>query len=149
MSSQLSGRSDPRYVALLCAAAAVAVAASAAVTMIAFNDWEPSVLVRMSEDEPMAEVARAYDPGFVFVPAEAHFDGVYFYTIALDPFARRDLHQRIDLYEYRYGHPGYGWIVSFIAMGILRDEGSVSLVLLLVSLAAMGLAGWTVSRLAV
>ena len=123
MSSRLSGGSDRRDVALLCAAAAVALSASAAVTMIAFNDWEASVLVRVSEDEPMAEVARAYDPGFVLVPAEAHFDGVYFYTIALDPFARRDLHSRIDLFEYRYGHPGYGWIASFVAMGILRDEG--------------------------
>jgi hypothetical protein len=149
MSWRLGGRHDPRRLALLCAAAAVIVSAGAAISIIAFHDGEPSVLVRMSEGDPMARVARGYDPEFVLVPAEAHFDGVYFYTIALDPFARLNLHDRIDRFEYRYGHPGYAWIASLLAMGVLRDPEHVPAALLLVSLAGMGLAGWAVSMIAV
>ena len=149
MSSRLGGRRDPRRLALVCAAAAVTVSAGAAISIIAFHEWEPSVLVRMSEGDLMAGVARGYDPEFVLLPAEAHFDGVYFYTIALDPFARLNLHNRIDRFEYRYGHPGYGWIASLLAMGILGDPERVPAALLLVSLAGMGLAGWAVSRIAV
>jgi hypothetical protein len=100
----------------------------------------------MSETEPMAEIARAHDPGFVLVPPEAHYDGVYFYAIALDPFARNeDVYTRIDLYEYRYGHPGYGWLSGIAALG---DASRLPLAMLLVSLAGMGVAGWAVSRIA-
>ena len=54
----------------------------------------------------------------MFVPPEAHFDGVYFYAIALDPFARNDdVYTRIDLHQYRYGHPGYAWLSGLFALG--------------------------------
>jgi hypothetical protein len=100
----------------------------------------------MSETEPMAEVARFHDPDFVLVPPEGHFDGVYFYAIALDPFARNDdLHTRIDNYEYRYGHPGYGWLSRLFSLGGIR---TLPWSMLLVALAGMGLGAWAVSRIA-
>jgi hypothetical protein len=123
----------------------VAVSGAAALFTIAFSDWQPSVLVRMSDSDAMAEVARSYDPAFVLVPAEAHFDGVYFYTIALDPLGLSDEHTRIDLYEYRYGHAGYGWLGALVAFG---DAAKVPVSLLLLGLAGIGSAAWAVSRIA-
>lgn len=126
--------------------AAVAVSGAAALFTIGFAGWEPSILVRMSETEAMVDVARFHDPDFVFVPAEAHYDGVYFYAIALDPFARNpDIYRRIDLYEYRYGHPGYGWLSRMFSLGGIR---TLPLSMLVVSLAGMGVGGWAVSRIA-
>jgi hypothetical protein len=137
---------DQRRIATACAMAALAISAAAVAFTIGFAGWEPSILVRMSETEPMAGIARAHDPGFVLVPPEAHYDGVYFYAIALDPFARNeDVYKRIDLYEYRYGHPGYGWLSGMVALG---EASRVPLAMLLVSLAGMGVAGWAVSRIA-
>jgi hypothetical protein len=137
----------PARTALLCAAAAVVVAGAAALFTIGFADWEPSILVRVSESEPMAEVARFHDPDFALVPGEGHFDGVYFYAIALDPFARNnDIHTRIDRYQYRYGHPGFGWLSRMFSLGGIR---TLPLSMLVVALAGMGLAGWAVSRIAV
>jgi hypothetical protein len=136
----------PGRVAVVCAAAAVAVSGLAALSTIAFAGWEPSILVRMSETEPMAEVARFHDPDFVLVPAEGHYDGVYFYAIALDPFARNhDIYSRIDLHEYRYGHPGFGWLSRIFSLGGIR---TLPLSMLAVALAGMGVAGWAVSRIA-
>jgi hypothetical protein len=99
----------------------------------------------MSETDELAEVARAHEPNFVLYPAEGHFDGVYFYAIALDPLAIGDQHELIDLHPYRYGHAGYGWLGAAVSLG---DPARVPLALLLVSLAAMGLAGWSTSRIA-
>lgn len=99
----------------------------------------------MSETDAIAQVARSHDPDFVLFPAEGHFDGVYFYAIALDPLAVGDHHELIDVYEYRYGHAGYGWLGAAASLG---DPARVPLALLLVSLAAMGVAGWAVSRTA-
>ena len=136
----------PRRIALACAVAAIAVPAAAALITIGFADWESSLLVRMSETEPMAEIARFHDPDFALVPPEAHYDGVYFYAIALDPFARNaDLYTRMDLYEYRYGHPGYGWLSRLFVLGGVR---SLPWSMLMVALAGMGLGGWAVSRIA-
>jgi hypothetical protein len=137
---------NPRRIAAACAAAAVAVSAAAALITIGFADWESSILVRMSDTERMAEVARFHDPDFAFVPAEGHYDGVYFYAIALDPFARNaDVYTRIDLYEYRYGHPGYGWLSRLFVLGGVR---SLPWSMLMVGLAGMGLGGWAISRIA-
>ncbi len=137
---------NPRRIAGACAAAAIAVSTAAALLTIGFVGWEPSILVRMSEIEPMSEIARSHDPDFVLVPPEAHYDGVYFYAIAIDPFGRDpDVYTRLDIYEYRYGHPGYAWLSRVVALG---DPSRLPLAMLLVSLAAMGVAGWAVSRMA-
>ena len=131
---------DPRWIAAACAAAAIAVSSAAALFTIGFAGWEPSVLVRMSEIEPMAEIARSYDPEFVLVPPEAHFDGVYSSALALDPFARnQNVYTRVDLYEVAgTEHPGYGWLSERIVA--LGDASRLPLAMLLVGLAAMG---WT------
>ncbi len=133
-------------IALLCAAGAVAVSGAAALFTIGFAGWEPSILVRMSKIEPMSEIARSADRDFVFVSSGSHFDGVYFYAIALDPFARNDdVYTRIDLYQYRYGHPGYGWVSGLFALG---DPARLPWSMLLVALASMGAGAWAVSRIA-
>jgi hypothetical protein len=134
-----------RHARLLCATAAVAVSGSAALVTIGFNHWQASALVRIDSAAPMAAVAQGLDPGFVFVPAEGFFDGAYFYTIALDPFARGELHQLIDRFEYRYGHPGYGWLARLMAFG---DPQTLPESMVLVGLLGMALAGWAVSGIA-
>jgi hypothetical protein len=135
----------PRRIAWACAAAAVGVSGSAALITLAVNDWRSSALVRMSETDAIADVARSHDPDFVLFPPEGHFDGVYFYAIALDPLAIGDQHELIDLHPYRYGHAGYGWLGAAASLG---NPAWVPLALLLVSLAAMGVAGWAASRIA-
>ena len=135
-----------RGIALFCTAWALAVSGAAVLFTIGFTDWEPSILVRMSQIEPMTEIARSHDPDFVFVPPEAHFDGVYFYAIALDPFARNDdVYTRIDLYQYRYGHPGYAWVSRLFALG---EPAQLPWSMLLVALASIGVGAWAVSRIA-
>jgi hypothetical protein len=131
---------------LLCAAAAVAVSGTAALGTIGFNHWQASALVRIDSAAPMATVASGFDPEFVFVPAEAFFDGAYFYTIALDPFARGEFHQLIDRFEYRYGHPGYGWLARLFAVG---DPDRLPESMLFVGLVGMAIAGWAVGGIAV
>lgn len=106
----------------------------------------PSALIKMSYSEPMAELAREADPGFVFVEPQAHYDGVYYYTIARDPLLLGEEHTRIDLGPYRYGHPMYGWAAAVVSLGNARY---VPHALLLLSLAGIGVAGWGVSQLAV
>ena len=137
---------NSRRIALFCTAWAVAISGAAALFTIGFADWDPSILVRMSQIEPMNEIARSHNPHFVFVPPEAHFDGVYFYTIALDPFAwNDDVFTRIDLYQYRYGHPGYAWVSGLFALG---EPARLPWSMLLVALASMGVGTWAVSRIA-
>ena len=138
---------DPaRRIALACAAAALAVCGIAAATTLSARDGKLSALVRMSGSEPMAELARRTDPSFAFVHPQAHYDGVYFYAIARDPFARGDAHTRLDRAAYRYGHPGYGWLAWIVSAG---RPGAVPAALLIVGLAGAGVAGYAGSRLAV
>src|SRR6266571_2868619 len=97
----------PRPVAFACAAIALAVCGVAVEASIADRGWKVSTLVRMSDVEPMAKLAREADPSFSFVNPAAHYDGVYFYAIARDPIARSEAHKLIDLAAYRYSHPLY------------------------------------------
>ena len=48
-----------RGIALFCTAWALAVSGAAALFTIGFTDWEPSILVRMSQIEPMTEIAAS------------------------------------------------------------------------------------------
>ncbi|MGJ3507228.1 AZOBR_p60025 family cell surface glycopolymer formation protein [Enemella sp. A6] len=106
--------------------------------------FHPSLLLNVSEASPMAEYIRAIDPGFHFVSSTEHYDGVYFYAMALDPFAMGQAHTLIDLAAYRYGHPLYSWVAA------VMSAGQVSLlpwVFWLMSLGSMFAAGFFASRL--
>lgn len=122
---------------------AAVVALLAVSASVAGNPAKLSLLVHMSSREPMAAIAGT-DPAFVFVDQEAHYDGVYFYAIALDPIATGGAHRLIDRAAYRYGHPLYGWLAGMLSLGQLQ---LLPLALLLVGLAGMFVAGVAASRL--
>ncbi len=134
-----------RRIALGCSAIAVAVCGVAVAASLSVRDWHLSALVRMSGSEPMAGPARATDPGFAFVNPQAHYDGVYFYAIARDPFARGEAHTLIDRPAYRYGHAGYGWLAWLVTAG---RAGAIPAALLALSLAGVAIAGYAGSLLA-
>lgn len=127
---------EPILIAILCGVIGVAISGIAVLSVIAQKGSDPSALVRMSETEPLSAVARAIDPEFQFVAPEAHYDGVYFYAIALDPFATKAAHELIDLGPARYSHAGYGWMAWIFSLG--RPE-AVPTALLLVGLLSIGL----------
>ncbi|HJQ43662.1 MAG TPA: hypothetical protein VJ831_11300 [Jatrophihabitantaceae bacterium] len=106
--------------------------------------FRPSALVKMASDEPMAALARAGDRRFTFVTDVQHYDGVYYYAMARDPFARATAHGLIDQAPYRYGHPLHGWLAGVLSLG---RASAVPGALLLLSLAGLALAGWAASRL--
>lgn len=108
---------EASLIAVACGIIAVTVAGLAVVSVMVLKDLSPSVLVRMSGSEPMAELAREIDPDFEFVSSDGHYDGVYFYAIALDPFATKTAHELIDLAPARYSHAGYGWTAWLFGLG--------------------------------
>jgi hypothetical protein len=110
-----------------------------------YGSIRPSALVHMAADEPLAAQARAADPGFRFVADVAHYDGVYYYAMARDPFARGTAHTLIDQPAYRYGHPLHGWLAGLLSAG---DPRAVPTALFILSLGGLALAGWALSRLA-
>jgi hypothetical protein len=137
-------RLSPPSVALVCAGVAVAVAFVPIAYAVGIRDWGPSALVRMSAEEPMAGLALRNDPDFKFVHPHAHYDGVYFYAVALDPFARGEAHELIDKSAYRYGHAGYGWMGWVVSFG---RAGAVPAALMLLALAGLGVAAGSLSLL--
>jgi hypothetical protein len=134
-----------RRIALACAAIALATTGAAVAASVAARDWSPSALVRMSATEPMARLATEADSDFQFVPPGAHYDGVYFYAIARDPFARGEAHSLIDESAYRYGHAGYGWLAGIVSLG---RAPLVPAALLAVNLVAVAVAAFAASALA-
>lgn len=133
-----------RSIALTCALAAFLAAAIPTIASLKVLDGRVSGMVRMAESEPIAPYARAGDGGFRFVDIGAHYDGVYFYAIARDPFAQGEAHQLIDKSAYRYGHAGYGWMAGILSLG---RASAVPLALLLLALAGMAAAGGGMSLL--
>jgi hypothetical protein len=129
-----------------CGAIAIVVALLAVVPTLCAAGGRVSVLVHVSEREPMANVARAIDPKFAFVPAQAHSDGVHFYAIAMDPFGFGAAHSLIDDGIYRYGHPGYGWLIGLISFGQAQLFPAM---MLLANLALLAAAAIIVSLIAV
>ncbi len=129
---------------LACALIAVVVSAIAVVATASAFDGRITALVHMEEDEPMAAVASANDDDFAFVPDKGHYDGVYFYAIALDPLATGAEHELIDQGPYRYGHAAYGIAASVVSLG---QASLVPGALLLISLASIGIAAAAASRI--
>jgi hypothetical protein len=100
----------------------------------------------MTPSDPLAQLARLHDPNFQFASRADHYDGYYYYGIALDPFALHKSHTLLDQGAYRYGHPLFGWLGNLVSLGQPR---LVPAALLATSLLGMALAGWSLSRLAV
>lgn len=128
---------EPMLIAIACAVIAMFIGAFSVLSIISLKDFEVSAIVRMSGEEPLSRLARSIDPSFQFVFPEAHYDGVYYYAIALDPFATKEAHELIDLSAYRYSHPGYGWAAWLASLGQPRLVPSA---LLAVGLSSVGLA---------
>lgn len=139
-----AGLASEHRIALACAAVALGVGGLAVVATLAVHRWQPSILVRMSVSEPIAELARATDLSFAFVNPSAHYDGVYFYAVARDPLALGIEHDLIDKAAYRYGHPGYGWLAWLLSFGQPR---LVPLALLVIGLASIATAAAATSLL--
>ena len=102
-----------------------------------------TALVRMDDEDATAPLALRYHPDFAFVP-EGHYDGVYFWAMALDPLGRGEAHTLIDHAAYRYGHVGYSWLAWLFSLG---REPLVPLTLLFLALVGAGVAGYTASRI--
>jgi hypothetical protein len=132
-------------VAIACAMAALVVAGGAVGAMLTLSDADPTVLIHMAEEDPLSKLAIKGDPGFNLVAEDAHYDGVYFYAIAIDPLALGRAHELIDFASYRYGHAGYGLLAWALSAG---QERAVPIVLVLINLAAMAGAAAAVSVLA-
>jgi hypothetical protein len=130
---------------LACAGIAVIVAILAVVPSLGTAEGRPSILVRMSDREPMAAFARAADPAFAFVPPNGHYDGVYYYAIALDPIAQGAQHAVLIQPAYRYRNPLYGWLSGVVGLG---RANVLPASMLLVNLLAFAVAAALVSLLA-
>ena len=102
-----------------------------------------TALLHVAEKDTIASIV----PGNVaYVPADAHYDGVYFYAIARDPLGRGEAHTLIDRASYHYGHPGYGWLTWLASGGGI--PGAVPAALLAMTLLGLGVAAGAASVLA-
>ena len=109
------------------------------------HDGNLSALVRMDPADEMAADATRFDENFAFV-SNGHYDGVYAYTIALDPFARGPYNEKIDYPAYRYGRAGYAWLARLFSAG---RPALIPTVLVALNLVGLAVAGFGVSRLCV
>lgn len=135
---------SPASIALICAGVALVATLVPVAGALGVRDWDPSALVRMGDTEPMSTLARRVQPDFKFVHPDAHYDGVYFYAVALDPLAQGEAHTLIDKAAYRYGHAGYGWMAALVSFG---NAGAVPAALMLLAIAGMAVATWATSLL--
>ena len=143
--SDAMGRKEARLVPLACAAIALLVSGVAVGMFLAAPDSNLTSLLRMAPQDPIVGVAQQLEPDLRFVPA-GHYDGVYYYAIAIDPLARGDAHGLIDLASHRYGHPGYGWLGWVASAG---NPQWVPQALLLLSLLGVAVAAYVTSLIAV
>ena len=126
---------------VLCGVVALALGLLVVYTSIVDRGGRLSLLVHMTSGSAIAQIART-DPGFRFVGS--HYDGVYFYAIALDPLANGRAHTLIDAGANRYGHPAYGWAAGLLSLFGVR---LLPLALVWISLAAMFVAAVAASRI--
>ncbi|MBA2725790.1 MAG: hypothetical protein H0U53_07365 [Actinobacteria bacterium] len=131
---------------LACAVIGLLMSALAAGMFLTSDGANVTSLVRMAPNDPIAPLAQEIEKGqFRFVPT-GHYDGVYYYAIAIDPLATGEAHEVIDLPTHRYGHPGYGWLAWAASLG---QAGWVPQVLLLLSLAGMAVASYFASLVSI
>lgn len=137
-------RSDVnRFAPWICAFVALLVSGVAVGAILSGPDANVTSLLRMAPGDPIATVALQLEEDLQYVPA-GHYDGVYYYAIAIDPFATGEAHQLIDLGSHRYGHPGYGWLGWLASFG---NPAWVPQALLILSLAGMAVAAFFASVL--
>ncbi|NQW73283.1 MAG: hypothetical protein HQ453_11170, partial [Actinobacteria bacterium] len=94
-----------RSIRIAIACALIAVLAGV-IAIWAANDasWpDASTLVKVAFSDQLAPLALAIDPEFDLGGGQEHYDGLYYYAIALDPFALGQTHELIDMPGYRYG----------------------------------------------
>mgnify|MGYP006893994200 CR=1 FL=1 len=109
--------------------------------------FHPSLLLNVADTDAIAPRIADADPSFKFTTTHDHYDGVYLWAMATDPFAvAGGSHELIDLAAYRYGHPLYSWIAGALSLGHAPALPWVFWVLSLVSMMGAAVA---VSRLAV
>lgn len=125
----------------ICALVAVALSGIAVAALLAGPDANVTSLLRMAPEDPIVAIASELEDDLRFVPA-GHYDGVYYYAIAIDPLATGEAHEVIDLASHRYGHPGYGWLGWLASFG---NPGLVPQALLVLSLVGMGVAAFLTS----
>jgi hypothetical protein len=129
------------------ACALIAVIAGVLAIAATSNGWpSPSTLVRLATTDQLASLATELDPGFHLVPPQGHYDGQYYYAIALDPFATGEAHNLIDQANYRYGRPMHGWLAAVLSLG---QPQFIPNALLFLSLAGLAIGGFAASRLSV
>ncbi|MDU7360807.1 MAG: hypothetical protein E7L00_06330 [Propionibacteriaceae bacterium] len=108
--------------------------------------FHPSLLLNVADTDPIAPMIAAVDPSFHFTTAADHYDGVYLWAMARDPFATAGgAHELIDLAAYRYGHPLYAWIAGALSLG---HAPALPWIFWGLSLASMAGAAVALSRLA-
>jgi hypothetical protein len=115
----------------------------------AANDasWpDASTLVKVAFSDPIAPLAVGIDPTFDLGGGQEHYDGLYYYAIALDPFALGEAHELIDMAGYRYGRPMHGWLASVLSIG---NRAVIPEALLVLSLLGLALGAFGASRLCV
>lgn len=134
-----------RRVALACALVAVVAGLVSVAAAMSAQSWSVTALVRTASDDPIAGLTSTIDPDFQFVEPGGHYDGSFFYAVAIDPLARGQAHGLIDRAAYRYAHPGYGWAAWLVALG---RPSFVPWALFLVGLAGMAVAAATASLIA-
>jgi uncharacterized membrane protein YeaQ/YmgE (transglycosylase-associated protein family) len=105
----------------------------------------PTALVNIAGTDPIARYALQADPHFHLVTSHQHYDGVYYYAMARDPFLVGTAHKLIDQAAYRYGHPMNGWLAAILSAGQAR---AVPIALMVLGLIGLAVAGWATSRLA-
>ena len=115
----------------------------------AANDaaWpDASTLVKVAFSDPIAPLATSIDPQFDLGGGQEHYDGLYYYAMALDPLAIGQAHELIDQAGYRYGRPMHGWLAALLSLG---SQPNIPEALLALSLVGLGLGGFAASRLCV
>lgn len=143
MTSPASTWLAQRWQALVCGLITVAA--------VVLNQWASrwpelrlSHLLHVADTDPLAGLIRTIDPDFRFVSGVEHYDGVYYYAIAVDPFATGEAHQLIDMAAYRYGSPLWGWLAGLFSGG---HAPLLPVVFWLMTLASVFAAAYLLSRL--
>lgn len=145
MSHTLRAFVASRRVPVVCGCLALAMGVVVALAALTGPQGHVSTFVRMSVYDAMAPHALAADRSFVLIEHPDHYDGLYYYTIARDPFALGDFHTAIDRSAYRYGHPGYAWLAAVLSSG---NAVFIPHSLLAINLLSLLAAGYLFSRLA-